>query len=158
MRANAFEHSGPRAPLLLLPFRMHSALPCFKRTSVSCCLMPRLSALVPLLRIVRQMKTATNPGRKVVTVSVFSLSQFSKPHKYRRHPYGHPVCVPGIVCALGHVIALMPIAESGPNSSELHVSPTLWIKSGKKNEISLLTLMAPGLRAVFCCLNSPLCP
>lgn len=78
----------PLAPLLLLPFCRHSAPPCFKRTSVLCCLMPRLSALVPLLRTLGQMKTATNPGSKTTAVSVFLQSWFSKPHKYRHHPYG----------------------------------------------------------------------
>lgn len=38
----------------------------------------------------------------------------------------------GMVCALKVVKVFKFLADSGPNSPELHVSPTLWIKSEKK--------------------------
>lgn len=72
-KMRTFERSAPRASVLLLPFYMHSKLPCFKTTSGLCSLTPRLSALVALLQIVKQMKRATNPGRKITTVCVLTI-------------------------------------------------------------------------------------
>lgn len=112
---------------------MLSAVACFKRTSVLWFLIPRLSVLVLLLRTVRHTKAATNPRRKAITVFVFSWSSFNKPHKYRHHPYRHPICFASMVCALEVGQVLMYLAQSSPTSSEQHVSSTLWTKTWRSS-------------------------
>lgn len=60
-----------------------------------------------------------------------------------------------MVCALVVVKVLMLLAKSGPNSHELHFAQH-YAQEWKNPEVTLLTLMVPGLHTVFCCLNTPI--
>ena len=152
MCANAFERSAPWAPLFLLPFRMHSALRASNRLQFCAVWCPDWRPWCHCWELSGRWRQPQTVGEKP-SLSLCSRSPSSASHintgitrmSILSALLGWSVHWKLCKCLCSLLIqALIQLNYTSAQHYGWRV---------KNTEVSLLTSVAPGLQAVFCCLN-----